>query len=155
MIVWWCRYHAYTCKSLHACYIVLYSETLCMIYVITQVDQEYHILTDFTKNRVVPVPQPLYRSTAQDRQAAGVDFIIMSYVEVWADSELHNLLYTCMCACSILLANMVFWWHCLIDAGLELPLCLKSPCAAQETGIFFSHEHFSQAAWLQMGSWWG
>ena len=37
--------------------------------------------------RVAPVPQPLYRSTAQDRQAAGVDFIMMSYVEVWADSK--------------------------------------------------------------------
>lgn len=50
--------------------------------VITKVDKEYHILSEITEKRAVPVPQPLYRSRAEDRQVAGVDFIIMSFVEV-------------------------------------------------------------------------
>ena len=53
-----------------------------------QVEKEYHILSEITEKRVVPVPQPLHCSTAaQERWDAGVDFIIMSYVEVWADFE--------------------------------------------------------------------
>ena len=61
-----------------------------------QVDEEYNILRELTEKSVVPVPQALYRSTAQDKWVAGVDFIIMSYVEVWTDIEgdIVCMLYT-------------------------------------------------------------
>lgn len=50
-----------------------------------QVGKEYHILSEFTRCEVVPVPKPLYCSNDQDRLAAGVHFIITSFVEVGTD----------------------------------------------------------------------
>ena len=59
-----------------------------------QVDKEYHILSEFKRRAVVPVPQPLYCSTAQDKLAAGADFIILSFVEVGTKFERHA---SCSC----------------------------------------------------------
>ena len=52
-----------------------------------QVDKEYHILSEVTRRAAVPVPQPLYCSTAQDKWAAPADFIIMSFVQVGTNFE--------------------------------------------------------------------
>ena len=69
-------------------------------------------MTDLTKKGVAPVPQPLYCSTAQDRQAAGVDFIFMSYVEVWVDSE-SECVHVCMHA-TIMSSFCVFISNCIV-----------------------------------------